>query len=92
MAAKASNDASQQKQPAGYSTAELRKSLQQEQERANRLEVDLAAARRDVETQTSLATKANNDASEQKQIAEQGSAETKHGTESRLTSRDLKDF
>jgi len=67
LAAKATDDASQMKQAADYSAAELRKSLQQDQERASRLEADLAAARRDVETQTALATKLSNDASQQEQ-------------------------
>jgi hypothetical protein len=71
------DDASRMKQAVDNSAAKLRKSLQQEQERANRLEADLAAARRDVETQMALATKLSNDASQQKQIAEQGSAELK---------------
>jgi len=58
-------------------TAALRKSLQQEQERAGRLEQDLAAARRDVETQTALVAKANEEAAQSKQAAENGSAELK---------------
>jgi hypothetical protein len=57
--------------------AALRKSLQQERERASRLEQDLAAARRDFETQTALATKARDDASQLKQAAEQRSADPK---------------
>jgi hypothetical protein len=71
------DDASRIKRAVDNSAAELRKSLQQEQEPANRLEADLAAARRDVETQTALATKLSDDASQQKRIAEQGSAELK---------------
>jgi hypothetical protein len=55
----------------------LQKSLQEERERAGRLEQDLAAARRDVETQTALAAKANEDATQLKQVAESGSAELK---------------
>ena len=77
LAAKASDDASRAKQAAGDTAAELRKSLQLEQERAVRLEQDLAAARRDVRTQTALASKASDDSSRQKQAAEQGSAELK---------------
>jgi len=41
------------------SEAELQKSLQQGGERSARLEQDLAAARRDVETQTALSGKGN---------------------------------
>src|SRR6202008_1117020 len=47
-------------------TDELRKSLQQERERVSRLQQELAAARRDVETQTALAAKANDEASKLK--------------------------
>jgi septal ring factor EnvC (AmiA/AmiB activator) len=65
------------KQAAESDAAELRKSLQQQQERAARLDQDLAAARRDVETQTALAAKANEQASQLKQAAETGSAELK---------------
>jgi DNA repair exonuclease SbcCD ATPase subunit len=57
------------KQAAESGAAELRKSLQQEQERTGRLEQDLAAARRDVEAQTALAAKANADATQLKQTA-----------------------
>jgi hypothetical protein len=76
LAAKATDDAGQAKQAADSSATELRKSLQQEQERAGRLEQDLDAARRDVETQTALATKASEDASQLKQVAKD-SAELK---------------
>jgi len=54
--AKASEEASRLKQASGSSEAELQKSLQQGRERSARLEQDLAAARREVETQTALAT------------------------------------
>jgi hypothetical protein len=77
LAAKATDDAGQAKQSADADAVELRKSLQREQERAGRLEQDLAAARRDVETQTALASKASDDASQLKQAAEQGSAQLK---------------
>jgi hypothetical protein len=50
-------------------------SVQQEHDRASRLEQDLAAARRDVETQTALATKAGTEASQLKKTADAGSAE-----------------
>ena len=75
LAAKATDDASQTKQAANGGAAELRKSLQQQQERAGRLERDLAAARRDVETQTALAAKATDEASQAKQAADSGAAE-----------------
>jgi hypothetical protein len=75
LAAKATDDATQVKQAADSNAAALRKSLQQEQERAGRLEQDLAAARRDLEAQMALASKASDDASQLKQAAEQGSAQ-----------------
>jgi hypothetical protein len=77
LAAKATDEASQAKQAAESSAAELRKSLQQEQERGGRLEQDLATARRDVGTQTALVAKANEDATRSKQAAEDGSAALK---------------
>src|ERR1700738_2311882 len=75
LAAKASGEATQLKQAAESGTSELRKSLRQEQERAERLEQDLAAARRDVETQTALAAKAGDDATQLKQAAGSGAVE-----------------
>ncbi len=72
----------------------LRKSLQQERDRASRLEQDLAAARRDVETQTKLATKAGADASQLKKTADADTADLRkslqqeHDRASRLE-RDL---
>jgi hypothetical protein len=75
LAAKANEEASEQKQAAESAAAELQKSLQQEGQRAERLERDLAAARRDVETQTALVAKASEEASEQKQAAESAAAE-----------------
>ena len=77
LAAKASKEAGELKQAAKSAAVELRKSLQQEQERAKRLEQDLAAARRDVETQTAQAAKASDEAGQLKQVAESGSAELK---------------
>jgi hypothetical protein len=75
LATKATDNASQAKQAADTSAAELRKSLQQEQERAGRLEQDLAVARRDVETQTALAAKATDDAGQAKQAADSSATE-----------------
>jgi hypothetical protein len=63
------------KQAAQSGAAELQKSLQQERERAERLEQDLAAARRDLETQTALAGKAGDESSRLKQSAESEVAE-----------------
>jgi hypothetical protein len=62
--------ASRLKQARERSAAEL----QRERERAVRLEQDLAATRRDVETQTVLAAKAGEAASRLKQVGESGAA------------------
>src|SRR5439155_1208946 len=75
LAAKASEEASRLKQARERSGAELQKSLQQGRERSARLEQDLAAARREVETQTALAAKANEEASRLKQASESSEAE-----------------
>jgi hypothetical protein len=75
LATKASSDASQQKKTADADAAELLNSLKQEHDRASRLEQDLAAARRDVELQTALASKAGKEAAQLKQAADNGSAE-----------------
>ncbi|WFU69272.1 hypothetical protein [Bradyrhizobium sp. CB2312] len=57
--------------------AELRASLQQERERASQLERDLASAKRDVETQAALATKANEETNRLKQAAESDAMQLK---------------
>jgi hypothetical protein len=75
LAGKASAEAARLKQAAESGTTELRKSLQQERERAERLEQDLATARRDVETQTALAAKAGDESTQLKQAAESGTTE-----------------
>ena len=67
LAAKASKEAARLKQAGESGAAELQKSLQQERERSARLEQDLAAARRDVETQTALAAKASEEAARTRQ-------------------------
>jgi hypothetical protein len=74
LATKASEEASRLKQASESSEAELQKSLQQEREWSARLEQDLVAARRDVETQTALA-KASREASRLKQANESSEAE-----------------
>jgi hypothetical protein len=77
LAAKANAETIEVKQAADSGAEELRKSLQQARDRADRLEQDLAAAKRDVEAQTALATKASDEASQLKQVAENRSAELK---------------
>src|SRR5439155_1281060 len=69
------HQAAELKQAAERGTADLQNSLQQERDRASKLEQDLAAAWRDVETQTALAVKAGEEAAQLKQVAEKGSAE-----------------
>jgi hypothetical protein len=66
------NDKTTELKEAAESAAELKRSLQQERERVSQLEQDLAAARRDVEAQTALATKASSDAIQQKKTADAG--------------------
>src|SRR5246127_3732585 len=66
----ASDQTTELKQAAESGAADLRKSLQQERDRASQLEQDLAAAKRDAETQTALAAKASDEAAERKQAAE----------------------
>src|SRR6516162_7654919 len=70
QARQASDQAAELKQTAEGGVADLRTSLQQERERASRLEQDLATARRDVEKQTALATKAGQEAGQIKQAAD----------------------
>jgi hypothetical protein len=74
---KAGDQAAKSQLAGDNDTAALRQSLQQEQERAGKLERDLAAARRDAETQTALVDKANEDAARSKDAAQNGSAELK---------------
>jgi len=77
LVAKASGEASRLKQVADAGAVELRKSLQQERERAEQLEQNLASTKRELETQTAMATKAKEEASRLKQVAESGVAELK---------------
>ncbi|MCK1527145.1 hypothetical protein IVB15_05120 [Bradyrhizobium sp. 182] len=65
------------KRAADNGAAELRASLQQERERASRLEQELASAKRDVETQTALLTKAQDETSRLKQAAESDATQLK---------------
>jgi len=75
LAAKATGEASQLKTTADAGSADLRKSLQQERDRASAVERDLATARRDVETQTALAVKAGDETKQVKTMADAGSAD-----------------
>ncbi|WXC78642.1 hypothetical protein WDK88_35530 [Bradyrhizobium septentrionale] len=73
LATKAGEETSRLKATGEGGAAKLQASLQQEREQSARLERDLAAARRDLETQTALATKAGEEASRLK-VAEEGTA------------------
>ena len=75
--ARRADDQAEELKQAESGTAELQKSLRQESDRASRLEQDLATARRDVEAQTALATKASAEASQLKQVADSDTAELK---------------
>ena len=65
----------QLKQAAASATAELRQSLQKEHDRAEALASELAMARRDIETQMALASKAGDETAQLKQAAESATAE-----------------
>jgi hypothetical protein len=71
-----SDQAASGKQAEQSGAAELRKSLVLAWERTARLEQELVAAQRDVETQTALAAKASAEAARQKQAADDSSAES----------------
>ena len=64
------------KQAAESATAELRQSLQKEHDRAEALTSELAKAKRDIETQVALASKAGDEAA---QLKQQGSCRERDG-------------
>ncbi|WP_369721949.1 hypothetical protein AB8Z38_34205 [Bradyrhizobium sp. LLZ17] len=73
--AKGSEDASPPKATGESGAGELQKSLQQERDRSGQLEQALAAARRDIDTQTALAAKASDEVAKLTQTAKAGAAE-----------------
>ncbi|MGY3441173.1 hypothetical protein [Bradyrhizobium sp. USDA 4473] len=75
LAAKASDEAARLKQASENGAADLQSSMEKERERAAGLEKDLAAARRDVETQTTLAAKASDEAARLKKASESGATD-----------------
>lgn len=77
QARKASDQVAEVQQASENNMTALRNSLQQEQARAARLERDLAAARRDVETQAALVAQVKEDAVRSKQADGNGTAELK---------------
>ena len=75
LTSKAEDEAAQVKRASESATAELRQFLQKERDRVEALVNDLAMARREVETQAALASKAGKDAVENKRTAENATAE-----------------
>ena len=75
LSSKAGDEAAQVKKAAESATAELRQSLQKEHDRAEALTGELAKARRDLETQVALSSKAGDEAAQVKQAAESATAE-----------------
>src|SRR5439155_446668 len=68
-------ETAQLKQSSESATAELRRSLQLERDRAEALANELATARRDIEEQGALASKAGEEAAQLHQSAESATAE-----------------
>ncbi|RXT54043.1 hypothetical protein [Bradyrhizobium betae] len=75
LAAKASDEIAGLKQAAERGRVESQDSLQQQRDRAARLEQALAVAHRDVEIQTTLAARASDEVAQLKQAAESGLVE-----------------
>ena len=79
LASKTGDEAAQLKQlkqAAESATAELRQSLQKEHDRAEALAGELARARRDIETQVALASKAGDEAAQLKQFKQAAESAT----------------
>ncbi|MBR1254972.1 hypothetical protein JQ634_14830 [Bradyrhizobium sp. AUGA SZCCT0240] len=89
LAAKAGAEASRLKAAGESGVAELQKAVQQERERSARLEQDIAAARRDIETQTALAAKADEEATRRKQATVASAAELRRSTQKEHDTADL---
>ena len=75
LADKARDEAAQLKKATDGGLVDLRNSLQQERDRTGQLERTLAAAKRDLDTQTALATKASDEVNRLTQAAKAGAAE-----------------
>lgn len=75
LTSKTGNDGSKQEQGTERGLQELQGVAQQERDRASRLEQDLAVARRELDTQSALATKVSADAIAAKEAAQNGLAE-----------------
>ncbi|WGD52291.1 hypothetical protein QA641_44040 [Bradyrhizobium sp. CB1650] len=81
LAVKASDEAARLRQAPQNGGGDLQKSLEQEHARTARLERDLAAARRDVETLAALAVKASSEAARLKQAPQSGGADLQKALE-----------
>ena len=75
LSSKAGDEAAQLKQAAESAKTELQQSLQKEHDKAEALAGELASARRDIETQAALASKAGDEAAQLKQAAESAKTE-----------------
>ena len=75
LSSKAGDEAAQVKKAAESATVELRQSLQKEHDRAEALTGELAKARRDLETQVALSSKAGDEAAQVKKAADSATAE-----------------
>jgi hypothetical protein len=78
LSSKAADEVAQIKQAAKSTTAELRKALQQERDRAETLAQDLATARREADTHARLSSKAADEVAQIKQAAENTTTELRH--------------
>src|SRR5206468_2841733 len=75
LPSKARDQAAQRNQAAEKATASLRQSLKTEHDRAEALTGELAKARRDLEAQLALSSKAGDEAAQEKKAAESATAE-----------------
>jgi hypothetical protein len=75
LLSKAGQEATQEKKAADSVTEELRQSLQKERDRAEALTSELAKAKRDIDTQLALSSKAGEEAAQVKKAAESARAE-----------------
>jgi hypothetical protein len=75
LPSKARDQTAQRNQAAEKATAELRQSLKAEHDRAEALTGELAKARRDLETQAALSSRAGDEAAQVKKAAESATAE-----------------
>lgn len=87
QARKAGEEAAELRQAAESGAASVHKATPDERERLVRLEQDLAAARRDVETQTALAAKASEETARLKRERESGAVELQNSLQAARADR-----